>query len=267
MVLIIASILCTVATGQTSKAPADAANDTSRKVIQRGHESYYRLRMLGLDEFQSTVQPNWEDVLKNQGVTDAQQTAAALNLLNGLHFSMLLDQKGKVTVKHRTDNEPRNEQVRKGFEDIYSGINQATSGFFATWSLFMLDSPFPAVESNYNLEDLGNRYRLSYKEGSSDVVTMMGKDLEIREITVDSPEFTSIVRPQLSKTANGFMLNGYTAEYTPKASKGVVHLEVKINYAPADGMQLPASLIADGTLDGAPTHMELAFSEYQVKKH
>jgi hypothetical protein len=63
------------------------------------------------------------------------------------------------------------------------------------------------------------------------------------------------------------MLNGYTAEYTPKASKGVVHLEVKINYAPADGMQLPASLIADGTLDGAPTHMELAFSEYQVKKH
>ena len=169
MVLIIASILCTVATGQTSKAPADAANNTSRKVIQRGHESYYRLRMLGLDEFQSTVQPNWEDVLKNQGVTDAQQTAAALNLLNGLHFSMLLDQKGKVTVKHRTDNEPRNEQVRKGFEDIYSGINQATSGFFATWSLFMLDSPFPAVESNYNLEDLSNRYRLSYKEESSDV--------------------------------------------------------------------------------------------------
>jgi hypothetical protein len=32
-------------------------------------------------------------------------------------------------------------------------------------------------------------------------------------------------------------------------------------------MQLPVNLVVDSTLDGAPTHMELAFSRHQVKTH
>jgi hypothetical protein len=42
---------------------------------------------------------------------------------------------------------------------------------------------------------------------------------------------------------------------------------VKIEHNAVNGLQLPLTLIADSTLDGAPTHMELAFSEYQVKTH
>jgi hypothetical protein len=47
----------------------------------------------------------------------------------------------------------------------------------------------------------------------------------------------------------------------------VVHLDIKIDHTPVSGMQLPLNLIADTTLDGAPTHMELAFSEHEVKSH
>jgi hypothetical protein len=263
LALLFAVCFSNVALAQTAAAPNK--DDLRKQVVQRGHDAYYSLRSLGLVEFQSTIKPNWAQVLKDQNASDPAQAQAALNLLNGLHFTMVLDKNGNVTVKHRTDTEPANEQVRQGFEDIYSGINQAVSGFFATWSLFMLNTPFPEVDGAYQLDDLGSQYRLAYKEGSSDIVTLMNKDLAITEIQVTSPQFISIVKPRMNKTAKGFVLTGYVGDYTPKSGPGVVHLDVKIDHAPVNGLQLPVSLIADTTLDGAPTHMELAFSEHQVK--
>lgn len=249
-------------------AAARDTNDVTRKqVVKQGRNAYYSLRAQGLDGFQSTIKPNWEQVLKAGGANDPEQMQGALKLLNGIHFTMLLDQNGKVTVTHKTDIEPPNEQARQGFDQIYSGIDQAVSGFFATWSLFMLNSPLPEVNSDYRLDDLGSQYRLSYKEGSSDIVTLMGKDLVIQEVKVVSPQFTSIVKPRVSKTGKGFVLTGYVGDYTPASGPGVVHLDVKIDHAAIQGLQLPVSLIADTTLDGAPTHMELAFSEYEVKAH
>ncbi|HET9281518.1 MAG TPA: hypothetical protein VFR24_06110 [Candidatus Angelobacter sp.] len=238
-----------------------------QEIVKHARQSYYSLRSAGLDGFQSTIKPNWEKVLKDQGVSDSTQLEAALRLLNGIHFTMLLDENGQITVNHRADTEPPNEQVRQGFEQIYGGIEQAVSGFFSTWSLFMLNSPFPEAGSAFQLEDMGSQYRLSYKEGVSDVVTLMSKDLVISEIKVTSPQFLSIIKPQVQKTANGFILTGYVGDYTPTSGPGVVHLQVKIEHNPVNGLQLPTSLIADSTMDGTPTHMELAFSEYQVKSH
>ena len=255
-----------IAVAQTGTA--SGADDVMRKqVVQRGHDVYYSLRAHGLDGFQSTIQPNWEQVLQAGGANDPAQMEAALKLLNGIHFTMLLDKDGNVTVTHKTDTEPPNEQVRQGFNQIYSGIDQAVSGFFATWSLFMLSSPFPEVNSNYKVDDQGSQYRLSYKEGSSDVVTLVSKDMVIQEVKVVSPQFTSIVKPRLTKTDAGFVLAGYVGDYTPASGTGTVHLDVKIAYAPVSGLQLPVNLVADTTLDGAPTHMELAFANHQIKAH
>jgi hypothetical protein len=254
------------AVAQTATAPG-AADAKRKQIVQQGHDAYYSLHAHGLDGFQSTIKPNWEQVLKTQGVTDPAQLDSALKLLNGIHFTMVMDDKGKVTVAHKTDVEPPNEMARKGFEDIYNGIDQAVSGFFATWSLFMLTSPFPEVDSLYQVDEQGSQYRLSYKDGSSDVVTLLGKDMAIQEVKVTSPQFTSVVRPHITKTATGFVLAGYDADYTPTNGPGVVHLDVKISHEVIQGLQLPVSLIADSTLDGTPTHMELAFSEYQVKSH
>jgi hypothetical protein len=274
--LLLAGCFCSMAVAQAPKTPDQ---DAARKgVVQQGHDAYYNLRAHGLDEFQSTIKPNWEIVLKDQMKPDPsatpeqakatqEQVQNALKLLNGLHFTMLLDKDGKVTVTHRADAEPPNEQTRQGFDQIYSGMDQAVSGFFATWSLFMLTSPFPATDADYKVEDLGSQYRLSYKEGPSDIVTLMNKDLVITEIKVNSPQFISIVKPQVTKTAPGFVLTGYVGDYTPTSGPGVVHLDVKIGYAAVNGLQLPVTLIADSVYDGTPTRMELAFSEHQVKSH
>ena len=252
------------AQNQTGITPDDVGR---KMIVQRARAAYYSLRALGLDEYQSTIKPNWEQVLKGQGVTDSAQMQNALKLLNGIHFTMLLDKDGKVTVTHKTDIEPVDEQVRKGFNDIYSGIDQAVSGFFATWSLFILNPPFPEINSEYRLEDLGSQYRLSYKEGTSDIVTTMGRDLAIQEVKVTSPQFISVVKPHVSKNPKGFVLTGYAGDYTPTSGPGVVHLEITIDHQPVQGLQLPVSLIADTTLDGTPTHMELAFSDFAVKAH
>jgi hypothetical protein len=258
--LLMACCLVPMAQSQTQVA-------NSKKVIEDARHAYYSLRAAGLDEFRATVKPNWELVLKDQLASDPAAAQAGLKLLNGLHFSMLLDRSDKVTVTHHADTEPSNEQQRKGFDDIYSGMDQAINGFFTTWSLFMLNSPLPTADSDYKLEDLGTQYRLSYKDGSSDVVTMMGKNLIITDIKVTSSEFDSSVRPQFVHTAKGFVLTGYDADYKPTSGPGVVNLKLKIDHQPVSGLQLPVSLVLDSVMDGAPTHMELAFSAHEVKSH
>ena len=248
-----------------AQSPVPAAD--SKKVVEKARQAYYNLRAAGLDEFRATIKPNWSLVLKDQLKADPEKGEAALKLLNGLHFSMLLDKDGKVTVTHHTDAEPANEQQRQSFDQIYSGMDQAINGFFTTWSVFMLSPPLPAADSEYQLEDLGMQYRISYKEGLSDVVTTMGKDMIITEVKVNSKEFISSVRPQLTPTAKGFVLSGYTADYKPTSGPGVVKLDLKIVNQPVNGLQLPANLVLDSVLDGEPTHIELAFSEHQVTSH
>jgi hypothetical protein len=256
-----------LACGFAALAQAQTPVTDPKKLIEDARHAYYSLRAAGLDEFSATVKPNWELVLKDQLKADPAGAQAGLKLLNGLHFSMQLDRSDKVTVTHHTDTEPSNEQQRKGFDDIYSGMDQAINGFFTTWEVFMLNSPFPAADSPYTLENLGTQYRLSYKDGAADVVTMMGKNLIITDIKVNSAEFNSSVRPQFVHTPKGFVLTGYDADYKPTSGPGVVKLSLKIDHEPVSGLQLPVSLVLDSVMDGAPTHMELAFSGLKVKSH
>ena len=270
MALVCAVGVTAVAGSQPAKpqpAKSQPAAPDSAQILDQARRAYYSLRAVGLEEFQSTIKPNWEVVLKDELKASPNQAQAALKLLNGLHFSMVLDKNGKVTMSHHADVEPTNETQRKGFDQIYEGLDQAVSGFFSTWSMFMLNSPFPEKDIEYELEDLGSQYRLSYKEGSSDVVILMSKNLVIAEVKVTSAEFISSVRPQFSATAKGLVLSGYTADYTPTSGPGVVKLDVKLENQPVSGLQLPVNLIADSVLDGAPTHIELAFSGHMVKSH
>ncbi len=248
-----------------AQSPVPAAD--SKKVVEKARQAYYNLRTAGLDEFRATIKPNWSLVLKDQLKADPAKGEAAVKLLNGLHFSMLLDKEGKVTVTHHTDTEPVNEQQRQGFDQIYSGMDQTINGFFTTWSVFMLSPPLPPTGIEYQLEDLGAQYRISYKDGASDVVTTMGKDMIITEVKENSPNYISSIKPQLTRTAKGFVLSGYSADYTPTSGKGVVKLDLKIQNQPVNGLQLPANLVLDSVLDGEPTHIELALSEHQVKSH
>jgi hypothetical protein len=241
-------------------------NAVDRKdVMKRAHDSYYSLRTQGLLGFQSNIKPTWEVTLENELHADPAGAQAGLKLLNGLHFAMTLDESGKVKVDHSSDAPPPNAQAASGFDQIYRGMDQAVSGFFETWSMFMLGSPLPDVDSDYQLEDLGAEYRLSYKDGSANVVTSMSKDLVITEVKVTSPQFVSSIRPEFSRTSEGLVLAGYAGDYRPVSGPGVVKLDVKLDYQDVKGLQLPHRLNLNSVYDGQPSKMELFFSDYQVK--
>jgi len=258
-------VLCCSFACVNSLAAQDTDLANKKQILTRAHSSYYSLRGLGLNEFQASIQPNWELTLKKELQSNPEGAQNGLKMLRGLHFSMTLDPQGEVKVQHSSDAPPPNDEAAAGFQQIYSGMDQAVSGFFASWSLFMLTSPFPAVESEYRLEEVAGQYRLSYKDGSADVVTTMNKDLTITEIVVNSPQFKSTISPQFTKSPKGLMLSSYSGDYQPASGAGKVHLKILIDYQEVSGYQLPRKLDLDSTYDGTPTQMQLAFSNYSVK--
>jgi hypothetical protein len=247
-------------------APAGfAAGQSNRKeIVSQARQASYSLRRLGLVEFQCNIKPNWEPVLREQLKTDPASGQAALKLLDGLHFAMTLDRDGRVKVTHQADQAAPNEKAAEGHKQICDGLDLAMSGFFDTWSPFMLTSAFPEVESEYRLEDLGNGYRLSYKEGDASVVTDMTRDFGITEILVSSASLKSSLKPHFTKTRQGFVLAGYEATYTP-ASGLVTHLNTQVDYQSVSGLQLPHKLNLDGVYEGTPFAMELLFTDFNVK--
>ena len=249
------------------QADKDKADKSRKEVVQRARGNYYSLRGLGLVSYESSITPNWKVTLKDQIKADPSGAEASLKLLNGLHFAMTLDADGNVKVTHKTDVVPPSQQVADGFNQIYGGMEQAVSGLFATWSVFMLTSPFPEVESDYKLEEAAGEYRLSYKEGETDITTLMTKDLAITEITVQTSAFSSSIKPTLIKTQHGFVLSGYEGNYEPKSGPGTTHMNAQFDYQDVNGLQLPHKVNLDAVYDGTPNQMELVFADYQVKQH
>ncbi len=238
---------------------------SDRETIRKARASYYSLRRLGFNGFQSGIQQNWEAVLAEDIKKDPAAAQAGLKLLNGLHFTMTMDQDGQVSVTHRADLAPTNDQVAAAFDQIYSGMEQALSGFFATWNRFMLTSPFPAVESDYQLQDADGQFLLTYKEGATSISTTMTKDLRITEIKVVSLDFTSTIRPRFINTKKGLVLSGYAGVYVPSKGPGKVNLDAEVEYQEVNGLQIPRKLRMASSLDGAPSLMELSFLQSEVK--
>ncbi len=248
----------------TDKAD-DKTDKDKREIVKRARQGYYSLRKLGLVEFESKITPTWEVTLKEQIKSDPANAQTGLKLLNSIHFAMSLDADGSVKVTHQLDVTPPNQQTVDGLNQIYGGMQQSVSGFFASWSPFMLTSPFPEVESEYAFEEIGGGYRLSYKEGTADIVTSLTKDLEVTEIKVSTSEFTSSIRPTLTRTQQGFILSGYEANYKPVSGPGTTELKTQIDYQEVNGLQLPHKLNLESVYDGTPTQMELVFTDYNVK--
>lgn len=238
-----------------------------REIVKKAQAAYYSLRSHGLDGFDASVQPNWRLVLKDQLAQDPAGAEKGLVMLNGIHFKISLGQDGKVTITHHEDVAPVNEQAADGFQKIFGGMEQAMSGFFDSWSPFMLTSPFPDPAANYTLENVNDQYRLSYTEGTASIATTMSQGLVISEIKVDSPEFKSVLKPQFSQSAQGLLLSGYQATYQGAGGGDAVQLNVRIENQPVNGLQLVRKLNLDGSYQGTPFQMELVFSDYQVKSH
>jgi len=249
------------------KKPDAKAPDKNKEVVRQARAAYYNLRNEGLVEFHANVVPDWSPTLDPLRKTaDAATIERATRILNGLHFAMSLDSSNKVKVTHSADAPAENPEMAKGFNQIFEGMEQAITGFFDTWSPFMLTSMFPEVDGVYQVDDLGDKYRLSYKEGDADVVLTMGKNYVLSEAKVTSPKFTSFIWPEFTATSKGFVLAGYKADYRSVSGNETTKLNIKIASREVNALQLPSILTLDAIYNGSPYLMQLGFADYEVKK-
>jgi hypothetical protein len=241
-----------------------ADNIDKREIISQARQAYCSLRAHGLVQFQATAQPNWRLLLKD--IPDPAKVDETVKILNKLHFSMSLDENGAVKVTHQSDaSAEEDKQFAAAFSQMFSGMEQMTSGFFDTWKPFMLTSALPEVDSNYQLEDKGTEYLLTYKEGSADVQTTLSKALVITEIKVDDPTFHSWIRPQFQTSSKGFVLTGYDSAYIGTNGSGKTALTVQIENQEVSGQILPSKLTLNGSYEGANFSVEVTFKDYQVR--
>jgi len=130
----------------------------------------------------------------------------------------------------------------------------------------MLTPPLPDPASDYELAHLDEGYRLTYKEDKSRVTTTLGKDAIVTEVSVVDPGFTSTLHPHFVASPQGLLLDGYQALYVGNGSANTTTLDIQISYELAGGLLLPSKLHLAGTYNKEPFNVEVAFSDYRVRK-
>ncbi len=236
--------------------PAQTAD--KKEIVKRARQSYYSLKDQGLVEFQCIVAPNWQKMLTEQKLAPDAVDQTVL-LLNKIHFSVSLAAGGDAKLTHN-DVSPTNEQVAKGLKQIYSGMEQMTTGFFQTWSAFTMSPALPEIAGDYQLEKTGVEYRLSYKDGPADIVTLLDQNFAMSYLQTTTPEFKSVIKPQFKKTAKGLLMTGYQATYAGKTAAETTELEIAIDYQAVDELQIPQKFDLKGSYGGSRFHVEVAFS-------
>jgi hypothetical protein len=239
-------------------AMAQGADLDKAKTLQAARERYYNLRTLGLSEVQAAIQPNWDVLLDGTNAAPSART-----LLQNLHFWISIDAAGKLQLTHDAKALPP-DQV-EGVEKIFKGMNSSVAGFFRTWSIFMLTSPFPATDSDFNFERRSNGFRFSQRQNDLDVAIETDSEFTITEIRVVAADRTSSLKPVLEKTPAGLMLKGYTA--SSRGSDGSnTTVQASLEYELVSGLQLLHKVKLDTNFHGAAAKFEWAFADYRVSK-
>jgi hypothetical protein len=132
-----------------------------KEVIAKARQSYYNLHTQGLAGFHCDISPNLDLVVADQRKTDSAGADKSMANLKGLRISMSLDAENNVQVK-RDDLPPADAQAASERNRIFSALQQVVSGFYQTATPFILDTAFPDVNGEYQLEDQAGKYHLSY---------------------------------------------------------------------------------------------------------
>ena len=247
------------ATAAVAQSPDD------RQILTQARQAYYSLRTQGVSAFQCQVVPDWNSLLQDERQTNPAAADAAIKTLGQLRFVATFGANGKSSITHNelTGQTP---QMNAALSQIYGGMEQMTSGFFDTWSLFMFNNPFPVAEGQFQLQPVGAIYTLHYLEGAADVVTTMSKDFAISELTVTTSAFHSTIHPSFTRSVNGFLLKGYDADYDSGKPEELTHLNVLIDYQLVNGVEMLKELDLKGTYGGTKFAVLLGFQGCQVTK-
>jgi hypothetical protein len=206
-----------------------------RDILKRATGSYYSLPKEGLASFRCAAIPNFEDEEAELREANPEAADAWLKQLAQIDMAVTVGADGKATVS-RKDISDDNLKV------IAEDARQTITNFFETWSPYVIGTVFPAPDGEYQLEDLGAEYRLSFKNGPASSVITLAKDFSVDARMITSPDLDSATWPQFSKTAKGFLPASIDTDLRVPANGGPTHVATSITYQEISGFQLPKTI-------------------------
>jgi hypothetical protein len=223
-------------------------------VINEARNAYYSLAKKGFKGFTATIEPNWEVILAQTA------TPANLKIFRAVQFSMVVDANGTLTVTHEVGADAAKPDLQPTVNRIHYDIQRLVTGFFNTWRIFAVNSPFPETASHVKVETTQKQYRLSYQTQSGDVTIAMNSDLVITEWNLSAPTIKRSVKPKFQKTVDGLLLTGYHGVFEPTGPGIKTALDFQIEYQDVKGMKVPRKLRFNGMHGSEPVEAELAFT-------
>ncbi|HEX7286783.1 MAG TPA: hypothetical protein VF532_11420 [Candidatus Angelobacter sp.] len=218
-----------------------------------------------MKQFTCSMNPNWTALLKTQGVNDPKVLDPAAAKLSQLHFKVDVNGDGNAKISHN-EIPAENDQVAEGLKQIYGGMEQMTTGFFQTWSVFVINPPLPDPDTPIELETTPNQYRIKYLEGATRVGVDMGKDYSVTSVHASTADFDSVIRPRFTASGKGLLMNGYDASYQGTGGKDKTELQVALEYQDVSGMKVPRKLELKGSYNGASFAVEVVFDGCTASK-
>ena len=225
----------------------------NQDVIRRASIEYYSLARKGFKGFTATIEPNWEVILAQTA------TPANLKIFRDVRFSMVVDANGSITVTHELGPNATKPDLQPTINRIHFDVQRLVTGFFNTWRIFVVSSPFPEIENQTKVEKSRKQYRLSYSTPSGEVTITTTDELLIKEWNLSGPTAKRTVKPQFQKTADGYLLTGYHGVSQPIGEGIKTTLDFHIEYQDFNGMKLPQKVRFNGMHGSEPVEAELVF--------
>ena len=216
------------------------ADKDKRDILQRARDSYYSLPKEGLANFSCAVVPNFGDVEAELREANPEAADNWAKQVAQIHIAVTVGPDGQAKVT-------RNDIADENLNVIADDTDQMVADFFALWSPYVVGTALPPTYADYELEDLGSEYRLSFKDGPANSVITLDKDLSVGARMITGPNVNSVTWPQFTKTANGFLPASIDSDLRVPAKGQATHVAASITYQEVSGLQLPKTIREDIT--------------------
>jgi hypothetical protein len=242
---------------------APAALADSKDTLNAARAAYYSLRREGLTGFTCQVSTNWDAILAAQRRGDPAAADRLYQALTAIPITVDVGpgRRPKVTHGELPDGTPEETQTIK---TIIGGLEEALSGFFDTWSPFVVASPIPPETAE--LVEAHDRWSAEYKDARIQLWLSMRKNYTIDVMRIAGSGFESTIQPQFTPTAKGMILTAVQGEYRPLPSGARSSVQLRIDYHDVGAFSLPRRVISSSARDGrTQTQMDLVFSNCQAR--
>jgi len=226
--------------------------------VNKARGRYYSLAAHEVKEFRCEVSPDWKRFLTSTRKNVVPDNDPELKKLNLLRFDLQMTLTDEARVTPSTLGAL---SLDDNLMQLIAGVKQTVQGFFETWRGFMITNPFDGSDVE-SLEEGPDSYRISTKAPGLEAKTVMTRDFTITEVLANYGESKVRVAPRFTGTREGLLLETVNNEI----DGGKTRLVETIEYSEVDGLMLPGKVHIDATQPGGHFVIDVAFTNYVVRR-